>query len=47
MIGSLTRAAGDCHAPFGGRNGARLGPREQGRSAAAFHTTVKTAYTSA
>ena len=35
----------DYHAPFGGRKGSSLGPREQGRYAAEFYTTVKTAYT--
>lgn len=31
-------------APFGGRKGSSYGPREQGRYAAEFYTTVKTAY---
>lgn len=35
----------DYHRPFGGRKGSRYGPREQGRCAAEFYTTVKTAYT--
>ena len=35
----------DYHAPFGGRKASSLGPREQGRYAAEFYTTVKTAYT--
>ena len=34
----------DYHAPFGGRKGSSLGSREQGRYAAEFYTTVKTAY---
>jgi acyl-CoA reductase-like NAD-dependent aldehyde dehydrogenase len=37
----------DYHVPFGGRRGSSYGPREQGRYAAEFHTTVKTAYTMA
>ncbi len=35
----------DFHAPFGGRKASSYGPREQGRYAAEFYTTVKTAYT--
>ena len=31
--------------PFGGRKGSSYGAREQGRYAAEFYTTVKTAYT--
>ncbi len=34
----------DYHVPFGGRKGSSLGSREQGRYAAEFYTTVKTAY---
>jgi aldehyde dehydrogenase (NAD+) len=37
----------DPHVPFGGRKASSYGPREQGRYAAEFYTTVKTAYTSA
>ena len=37
----------DFHLPFGGRKASSYGPREQGRYAAEFYTTVKTAYTSA
>ena len=33
--------------PFGGSKGSSFGPREQGRYAAEFYTTVKTAYTAA
>ena len=44
---SLTTAGVDYHAPFGGRKASSLGPREQGRYAAEFYTTVKTAYTMA
>lgn len=35
----------DYHVPFGGRKGSSYGPREQGRHAAEFYTTVKTSYT--
>ncbi|MET4323111.1 acyl-CoA reductase-like NAD-dependent aldehyde dehydrogenase [Bradyrhizobium sp. JR4.1] len=34
----------DYHVPFGGRKGSSYGPREQGRYAAEFYTTVKTSY---
>lgn len=37
----------DYHVPFGGRKGSSYGPREQGRHAAEFYTSVKTAYTAA
>jgi aldehyde dehydrogenase (NAD+) len=37
----------DYHVPFGGRKGSSYGPREQGRYAAEFYTTVKTAYIAA
>ncbi len=43
---NLPTAGIDYHAPFGGRKGSSLGSREQGRYAAEFYTTVKTAYTS-
>ena len=42
---NLPTAGVDYHAPFGGRKGSSLGPREQGRYAAEFYTIVKTAYT--
>jgi alpha-ketoglutaric semialdehyde dehydrogenase len=42
---NLPTAGVDYHAPFGGRKGSNLGSREQGRYAAEFYTTVKTAYT--
>ena len=42
---NLPTAGVDYHAPFGGRKGSSLGSREQGRYAAEFYTTVKTAYT--
>jgi aldehyde dehydrogenase (NAD+) len=41
---NLPTAGIDYHAPFGGRKGSSLGPREQGRYAVEFFTTVKTAY---
>ena len=44
---NLPTAGVDFHVPFGGRKGSSYGPREQGRYAAEFYTTVKTAYTSA
>jgi aldehyde dehydrogenase (NAD+) len=34
----------DYHVPFGGRKASSYGPREQGRHAAEFYTTVKTGY---
>jgi aldehyde dehydrogenase (NAD+) len=43
---NLPTAGVDYHVPFGGRKGSSYGPREQGRYAAEFFTTVKTAYTS-
>ena len=42
---NLPTAGVDFHVPFGGRKASSLGPREQGRHAAEFFTTVKTAYT--
>ena len=44
---NLPTAGVDYHVPFGGRKGSSYGAREQGRYAAEFYTTVKTAYTSA
>jgi aldehyde dehydrogenase (NAD+) len=44
---NVPTAGVDYHVPFGGRKGSSLGPREQGRYAAEFYTTVKTAYTAA
>ncbi|OJU37912.1 MAG: aldehyde dehydrogenase family protein [Rhizobiales bacterium 68-8] len=44
-MGNLPTARVDYHVPFGGRKGSSYGPREQGRYAAEFYTTVKTAYT--
>ena len=42
---NLPTAGVDFHVPFGGRKGSSYGPREQGRYAAEFYSTVKTAYT--
>ncbi len=44
---NLPTAGVDYHVPFGGRKASSHGPREQGRYAAEFYTTVKTAYTRA
>ena len=43
MVNAPT-AGVDPHVPFGGRKGSSYGPREQGRYAAEFYTTVKTTY---
>ncbi|WP_066342255.1 aldehyde dehydrogenase family protein [Azohydromonas lata] len=43
MINAPT-AGVDAHVPFGGRKGSSHGPREQGRYAAEFYTSVKTTY---
>ena len=42
---NLPTAGVDYHVPFGGRKASSYGPREQGRYAAEFYTTVKTTYT--
>ena len=44
---NLPTAGVDFHVPFGGSKGSSYGSREQGRYAAEFYTTVKTAYTAA
>ena len=44
---NLPTAGVDYHVPFGGRKQSSFGPREQGRYAREFYTTVKTAYISA
>ena len=44
---NLPTAGVDYHVPFGGRKGSSMGAREQGRYAAEFYTSVKTAYQSA
>ncbi len=41
---NVATAGVDYHVPFGGRKGSSYGSREQGRYAAEFYTTVKTAY---
>jgi aldehyde dehydrogenase (NAD+) len=41
---NLPTAGVDYHVPFGGRKESSYGPREQGRYAVEFYTTVKTAY---
>jgi aldehyde dehydrogenase (NAD+) len=47
LMVNVPTAGVDYHVPFGGRKGSSYGPREQGRYAAEFYTTVKTAYTMA
>ncbi|HEY3813447.1 MAG TPA: aldehyde dehydrogenase family protein [Caulobacteraceae bacterium] len=48
MVMVNTPTAGvDYHTPFGGRKASSYGSREQGRYAAEFYTTVKTAYVNA
>ena len=42
---NVPTAGVDYHVPFGGRKGSSYGSREQGRYAAEFYTSVKTAYT--
>lgn len=44
---NLPTAGTDYHVPFGGRGASSFGPREQGRYAAEFYTTVKTSYVAA
>jgi aldehyde dehydrogenase (NAD+) len=41
---NLPTAGVDYHVPFGGRKASSYGPREQGRYAMEFYTTVKTTY---
>lgn len=41
---NLPTAGVDYHVPFGGTKGSSFGPREQGRYAAEFFSTVKTGY---
>lgn len=41
---NLPTAGVDFHVPFGGTKGSSHGPREQGRAAVEFFTTVKTSY---
>jgi alpha-ketoglutaric semialdehyde dehydrogenase len=42
---NVPTAGVDYHVAFGGRKGSSYGPREQGKYAAEFYTTVKTSYT--
>jgi aldehyde dehydrogenase (NAD+) len=44
LMVNLPTAGVDYHAPFGGTAASSYGPREQGRAARAFYTTVKTTY---
>jgi alpha-ketoglutaric semialdehyde dehydrogenase len=44
---NLPTAGTDYHVPFGGRGDSSYGSREQGKAAAEFYTTIKTAYISA
>jgi aldehyde dehydrogenase (NAD+) len=41
---NLPTAGVDYHAPFGGMGASSYGPREQGRAARTFYTTIKTSY---
>ncbi len=41
---NLPTAGTDYHVPFGGRGQSSYGPREQGKNAAEFYTTIKTSY---
>jgi aldehyde dehydrogenase (NAD+) len=41
---NVPTAGVDYHVPFGGRRQSSYGPREQGRYAAEFYSSVKTAY---
>jgi aldehyde dehydrogenase (NAD+) len=43
---NLPTAGVDHHAPFGGLGASSYGPREQGRAARAFYTTMRTSYQS-
>jgi aldehyde dehydrogenase (NAD+) len=42
---NLATAGLDYHVPFGGTRGSSFGPREQGRHAVEFYTSIKTVYT--
>ena len=44
---NLPTAGTDYHVPFGGRGDSSYGPREQGKHAIEFFTSMKTAYISA
>ena len=41
---NVPTAGVDYHVPFGGSKASSYGPKEQGRYARDFYTTVKTAY---
>ena len=41
---NVATAGVDYHVPFGGRKASSYGPREQGRYAVEFYTSVKTSY---
>ncbi|HEY0660726.1 MAG TPA: aldehyde dehydrogenase family protein [Lysobacter sp.] len=47
LMVNLPTAGVDHHAPFGGMGASSYGPREQGRAARAFYTTMRTTYQSA
>jgi aldehyde dehydrogenase (NAD+) len=47
LMVNVPTAGVDYHVPFGGRKGSSFGPREQGRYAREFYTTVKTSYVAA
>ena len=44
-IDRAVTVGGEAQLPFGGMKGTGVGPREQGRYAVEFYTTVKTSYT--
>ena len=44
LMVNLPTAGVDYHAPFGGTGASSYGPREQGRAARTFYTTMKTSY---
>ncbi|RNF86531.1 aldehyde dehydrogenase family protein [Montanilutibacter psychrotolerans] len=44
LMVNLPTAGVDHHAPFGGMGSSSYGPREQGRAARAFYTTMRTTY---
>jgi alpha-ketoglutaric semialdehyde dehydrogenase len=47
LMVNLPTAGVDYHAPFGGTAGSSYGPREQGRAARTFFTTMRTSYSKA
>ena len=44
LMVNLPTAGVDYHAPFGGTGASSYGPREQGRAARTFYTTIRTSY---